>query len=56
MGLEGDRQGDAEQAGGVVTQQQLPHGKMDVEEIEILAIDLLDGGIPGEAVLPQFLG
>src|SRR5687767_10298248 len=47
----GHRQGNVEQPRGVVAQQQLPHRKVNVKEVEVELIDLGECGIPGEAVL-----
>src|SRR6266516_1236208 len=47
---------DVEEARGVVAEEKLAHGEVDVEEIEVEIVDLMKGGVPGEAVLPEFLG
>ena len=40
----------------MVAQEQLSHGEVDVEEVEALAIDLLEGGVLGEAIGPEIIG
>src|SRR5205814_1240187 len=49
-------EGDVEQARGVVAEEKLAHGEVDVEEIELEIVDLMKGGVPGEAVLPELFG